>query len=173
MEPLRGGALAGNLPPAVQALWDSALTLPSPAAAGEGKRAPPPTGPSNGCDCGQPEVSRVLSGMSTFEQVEQNVASADRSGVGAMAEEELAPVAQAREACPAPTAWACLALLGTNDGPRRAGGPSATKAGCSATRTGRGCCTALPSSAAKGGSTRRPGGMRASSAVSEANACGV
>ena len=98
MEPLRGGALARNIPPAVQALWDSALTLPSPAAAGEGKRAPPPTGPSNGCDCGQPEVLRVLSGMSTFEQVEQNVASADRSGVGAMTEEELALVAQAREA---------------------------------------------------------------------------
>jgi hypothetical protein len=109
MEPLRGGALARSIPPAVQALWDSALTLPSPAAAGEGKRAPPPTGPSNGCDCGQPEVSRVLSGMSTFEQVEQNVASADRSGVGTMTGEELVLVAQAREAYLALCAIPCTA----------------------------------------------------------------
>jgi len=36
--------------------------------------------------------------MSTMEQVEKNLASADRSGVGTMTEEELALVAQAREA---------------------------------------------------------------------------
>jgi predicted aldo/keto reductase-like oxidoreductase len=46
----------------------------------------------------QPEVSLVLSGMSTTEQVEQNLASADRSGVGTMTDEELALMAQAREA---------------------------------------------------------------------------
>ena len=40
----------------------------------------------------------MLSGMSAFEQVEQNVASADRSGVGALTEKELALVAEAREA---------------------------------------------------------------------------
>jgi predicted aldo/keto reductase-like oxidoreductase len=42
MEPLRGGALARNIPPAVQALWDGYTpTLPSPAAAGEGNSLPP------------------------------------------------------------------------------------------------------------------------------------
>ena len=46
----------------------------------------------------QPEVSLVLSGMSTMEQVEQNLASADRSGVGTTTEQELGLVAQAREA---------------------------------------------------------------------------
>jgi predicted aldo/keto reductase-like oxidoreductase len=40
----------------------------------------------------------VLSGMSTMEQVEQNLASADRSGVGTMTEEEQALMAKAREA---------------------------------------------------------------------------
>ncbi len=50
MEPLRGGALARNIPPAVQALWDSCLR---PWVSGDGLRvgyptAPPPTGPSNG-----------------------------------------------------------------------------------------------------------------------------
>lgn len=86
MEGLRGGALARNLPPGVQALFDSAQQQRTPA------------------DWAlqwlwnQPEVSIVLSGMSTMEQVEQNLASAGRSGVGTMTEEELALMAQAREA---------------------------------------------------------------------------
>ena len=47
MEPLRGGALARNIPPAVQALWDSAQTL----RVSETLRVLPRTpadGPSNG-----------------------------------------------------------------------------------------------------------------------------
>ena len=90
MEPLRGGALARNIPPAVQALWDSAQTL----------RVLPRTPADWALQWlwNQPEVSLVLSGMSTMEQVEQNLASADRSDVGAMSEEELALVARAREA---------------------------------------------------------------------------
>jgi len=54
----------------------------------------------------QPEVSVVLSGMGTMEQVEQNLASAGRLGIGRLAEEELALVAKVREAylalCPIP-----------------------------------------------------------------------
>jgi len=46
----------------------------------------------------QPEVSVVLSGMSTMEQVEQNLASAERSGVGALSAQELALVDRVREA---------------------------------------------------------------------------
>jgi predicted aldo/keto reductase-like oxidoreductase len=55
----------------------------------------------------QPEVSLLLSGMSTMEQVAQNLASADRSGVGTMGAEELALTAQAREAYLALTAVPC------------------------------------------------------------------
>jgi predicted aldo/keto reductase-like oxidoreductase len=86
MEPVRGGALAGHVAPTVQMVWDSAPTRRTPA------------------DWAlqwvwhQPEVSVVLSGMSTMEQVEQNVASADRSGVGALSAEELALVDRVREA---------------------------------------------------------------------------
>ena len=57
----------------------------------------------------QPEVSLVLSGMTTMEQVEQNLASADRSGVGAMTGDELAFVAQVREAYLALCAIPCTA----------------------------------------------------------------
>jgi predicted aldo/keto reductase-like oxidoreductase len=94
MEPLRGGALARNIPPAVQALWDSA-------AGRGGFQTRPDRTPADWALqwlWNQPEVSLVLSGMSTMEQVEENLVSADRSGVGTMTEEELLVMAQAREA---------------------------------------------------------------------------
>jgi predicted aldo/keto reductase-like oxidoreductase len=77
MEPLLGGKLVD--PPApIQEIWDTAAH----------KRLP--------ADWGlqwlwnQPEVSVVLSGMSTVEQVEQNVASAATARVNTLAEPELA-----------------------------------------------------------------------------------
>jgi predicted aldo/keto reductase-like oxidoreductase len=85
MEPLMGGQLA-NAPQAVQALWDTAPK----------KRTP--------VDWAlqwlwnQPEVSIVLSGMSTMQQVEENVASAATSGIGALTDEELALIGRVREA---------------------------------------------------------------------------
>jgi hypothetical protein len=57
----------------------------------------------------QPEVSVVLSGMSTMEQVEQNLASADRSGVGTLTADELALVDQVREAYRSLCAVPCTA----------------------------------------------------------------
>ena len=84
MEPLRGGLLARNVPPAVQQIWDGALSQRAPA------------------DWGlqwvwnHPQVSVVLSGMNTMEQVEQNVASASRSGPGTLTSQELELVALAR-----------------------------------------------------------------------------
>ena len=86
MEPLLGGKLATAPAPPVQALWDSSAVKRTPA------------------DWGlqwvwnQPEVSLVLSGMSTFEQVEQNLTSADASGVGTLGEADLALVEQVRSA---------------------------------------------------------------------------
>jgi predicted aldo/keto reductase-like oxidoreductase len=93
MEPLLGGRLV-NPPQPVQALWDSAPTKRRPA------------------DWGlqwlwnQPEVSVVLSGMSTMQQVEENVASAGRSRVNSLTAAELALIDQVRvrysELCPIP-----------------------------------------------------------------------
>ncbi len=84
MEPLLGGRLV-NPPEPIQAIWDSAPVRRSAA------------------DWAlqwlwnQPEVSVVLSGMSTLQQVDENLRSADNSGFNHFSEAEQAVVAQARE----------------------------------------------------------------------------
>ncbi|TEU11385.1 MAG: aldo/keto reductase [Anaerolineales bacterium] len=94
MEPIRGGQLARNLPRAIMELWDTAARKRTPA------------------DWAlqwvwnHPEVSLVLSGMSTLEQVAQNVASASQSGPATLTADELALIARVRdkyrELCPVP-----------------------------------------------------------------------
>ncbi|MEE8452330.1 MAG: aldo/keto reductase [Thermoguttaceae bacterium] len=81
MEPLYGGTLASP-PTKIQAIWDD---------------APPDTGPVDLALrwlWNKPAVSLVLSGMSTLEQVQQNLASADRSEIGSLSDEELELVAR-------------------------------------------------------------------------------
>ncbi len=84
MEGLLGGGLI-NPPPSVQGLWDSA----------EKKR----TAANWALQWlwNQPEVSMVLSGMSTMEQVKQNIASADNSNIGCFSQRELDLVSRARD----------------------------------------------------------------------------
>lgn len=83
MEPLLGGCLA-KAPPGVQEVFDSAPQRRSPV------------------DWAlqwlwhKPEVTVVLSGMSAMSHVEENLASADASGVGSLTAEELDTVARAR-----------------------------------------------------------------------------
>ena len=84
MEPLFGGTLA-NPPPPVRKIWDAA-------------------GPQvNPVDLAlrwvwnQPEVSLALSGMSTLEQVRQNIAIAGRAGVGTLTPAELDLLARVRD----------------------------------------------------------------------------
>jgi len=80
MEPLRGGMLTTYVPPAVQAIWDSAPVRRTPAEW------------ALQWLWNQPEVSVVLSGMSTMEQVVENVESAGRSQPGLLTAEDLAVV---------------------------------------------------------------------------------
>jgi len=93
MEPILGGRLV-NPPQPVQDIWGSAPVQRKPA------------------DWAlqwlwnQPEVSVVLSGMSTMQHVTENVESASNSGVGTLTVEELAVVDRVRakyeELCPIP-----------------------------------------------------------------------
>jgi predicted aldo/keto reductase-like oxidoreductase len=83
MEPLLGGALASP-PPNVQRVWNEA-----------GKD---PVDMALRWLWNKPEVATVLSGMSTMEQVQQNLESANRSGVGTLMREETDLVAQVQTA---------------------------------------------------------------------------
>jgi len=86
MEPLRGGALTRPAPEPVSKHWADTPVERTPA------------------DWGlqwvwnQPEVSLVLSGMSSMRQIEENLESADRSGVGTLSSEELDTIDRVREA---------------------------------------------------------------------------
>ncbi len=84
MEPLLGGALAAP-PPAVRA----ALAKGSAAS---------PADLALRWLWNKPEVAVVLSGMTTFDQVRENVASASRGAIGSMSPQELEAIERAREA---------------------------------------------------------------------------
>jgi hypothetical protein len=95
MEPLRGGALARNVPPALQALWDSV----------GGRKGGFETRPYQRTPAdwalqwvwNQPEVSLALSGMSTMQQVVENLASANVSGPGTLSPDDLALITAAHK----------------------------------------------------------------------------
>jgi predicted aldo/keto reductase-like oxidoreductase len=104
MEPLRGGMLAQNIPPAVQAQWDGAQTL----RVSETLRVFPRTPADWALQWvwNQPEVSLALSGMNSMQQVEENLASASCSAPGTLTPDELALIGRVkdayRELCPIP-----------------------------------------------------------------------
>jgi len=85
MEPLRGGQLTTKVPPSVAELWQRARVHRTPA------------------DWAlqwiwnHPQVSVLLSGMSTMQHVIENIASADRVDVVELTEEELILVDNVRE----------------------------------------------------------------------------
>ncbi|MBM3292444.1 aldo/keto reductase [Candidatus Bathyarchaeota archaeon] len=82
MEPIAGGRLAITPPPEILALWNSAKI----------KRKPPEWALQ--WVWNQPEVSLALSGMSNMDHVIENVASAERSGVNHLTEEELSLISK-------------------------------------------------------------------------------
>lgn len=87
MEPLRGGKLgAKHQPEPVAAVWDSAPVKRTPA---EWALL---------WVLNQPEATLALSGMSTMEQVIENIASIEHSGVGTLSADDLALIDRARQA---------------------------------------------------------------------------
>jgi predicted aldo/keto reductase-like oxidoreductase len=84
MEPIAGGRLAINPPEAIQAIWNSS----------EVKRTPAEWALK--WVWNHPEVSVVLSGMSTIEQVMENVESAGHSLPGDLTDKELALISRVK-----------------------------------------------------------------------------
>ena len=84
MEPLRGGRLI-DPPKGIQEIWDRA----------EAQRTAAEW--SLQWLWNQPEVSLVLSGMSTLEQVQENIASASTSGIGTLSNADLDLIAEAKK----------------------------------------------------------------------------
>ena len=84
MEPLRGGRLV-DPPKDIQEIWDRA----------ESQRTAAEW--SLQWLWNQPEVSLILSGMSTLEQVQENIASASKSGIGKLSNAELDLITEAKK----------------------------------------------------------------------------
>lgn len=84
MEPIRGGALVQS-PPPVQAIWDSAPIKRTPA---EWALL---------WVFNHPQVSVALSGMSSMEQVKENVAIASKAEPGILKDEDLELIKKVRE----------------------------------------------------------------------------
>jgi len=85
MEPLRGGKLAGNVPAEVRAIWDKSPLRRSPAEW------------AYRWVYNFPEVSTVLSGMSAFDQVVENVEIFDRAAPSVMTPAEKALVREVQD----------------------------------------------------------------------------
>jgi uncharacterized protein len=86
MEPLRGGALAARGPEAVSRIWARA------------DRPRPPAEWALRWIWNHPEVTMVLSGMNAPDQLDENLGAVQNAGAGAMSAEELALVAEVRDA---------------------------------------------------------------------------
>lgn len=86
MEPLRGGALADIRAPRIKAAWERARLRRKPAEL------------ALRWVWNQPEVSMLLSGMGTMQQLEDNVAWAARARVGCLTAPEKATVARLQRA---------------------------------------------------------------------------
>ena len=85
MEPLRGGTLAVEPPQGVKEIWN------------ESKKDRTPADWALQWLWNQPEVTTVLSGMSTLQQVKENVESADNSGTNSLSTKENKLVKRAAE----------------------------------------------------------------------------
>lgn len=85
MEPVQGGNLAIKPPPEIQAIWDEA----------EIKRTPAEWALQ--WVWNQPEVSVALSGMSNYQQVVENIQSANHSTPGILSKKELEIISRVRK----------------------------------------------------------------------------
>jgi predicted aldo/keto reductase-like oxidoreductase len=97
MEPLKGGRLAMQPPASIQAMWDAAPVKRTPA------------GWALRFVWNDARVSLLLSGMSTMEQVVENVALASEGYPASLSAAELAVIGKAQDAYQARTVVDCTA----------------------------------------------------------------
>jgi predicted aldo/keto reductase-like oxidoreductase len=97
MEPLKGGRLAKTVPDDIRAVWDKAAT----------KRQPHDW--AFRWVCNFPEVTVVLSGMSTMEQITDNINIFETALPNSMTEEELGLVREVQELYRSKTKVGCTA----------------------------------------------------------------
>jgi predicted aldo/keto reductase-like oxidoreductase len=97
MEPLKGGKLAANLPADILSIFDGAATKRTPAEW------------ALRYVWNEPGVSLALSGMSTMEQVVENIEIAGRAAAGSLTDEEVALFVEARTAMAARIKADCTA----------------------------------------------------------------
>lgn len=83
MEPLKGGRISDKVPPSVQAIWDRAK------ADNEVYRHRTPAEWAFKWVAAQPGVSLVLSGMNTYEQLDENIRIFSQDDLSVLTEEEL------------------------------------------------------------------------------------
>ena len=129
MEPVKGGLLA-TAPPPIQALWDTAET----------RRSPVEWALSYVLD--DARTSLLLSGMSTMEQVVENVRICSEAGPGSLTAADIGLIDQVRQAylsrtvvdctgcrycqpCPQGIAIPMIFSVGERGGPLRGSGPLA------------------------------------------------
>ncbi len=86
MEPLRGGKLVDKIPPEIQALWNGAAR----------KRSAAEWGMQWVWNHG--EVSTVLTGASSLNQLAENIRSAEEASAGSLSPDELSLINQVRDA---------------------------------------------------------------------------
>jgi uncharacterized protein len=97
MEPLRGGGLAANIPPAVEEIWTRSPMRMSPA-----QRA-------LGWVWNHPGIITALSGMNAPAQLAENLAAAEAAAPASLTEADLALFSQVRDYYRARTPAACTA----------------------------------------------------------------
>ena len=83
MEPLKGGRLTDSVPPVIKEVWDRAPVKRTPAEWAFKWVA------------SQPEVACILSGMSSMEQLDQNLALFSQGDMSVLTETELASIKEA------------------------------------------------------------------------------
>ena len=89
MEPLKGGRLSDKVPPNIQEIWDRAV------AEGVASADRSPAEWAFRWVASQPGVSLILSGMSTFDQLDENIEIFSKADIDQMTEAELTVCAEA------------------------------------------------------------------------------